>query len=418
MRGTIRAASLLACALASSAKAAEPSPASDLTIEKAVATALEKNLELKAAAAEVEAARGRGTSAAILLPNPQVEVEAGPRRRPDGTKITDVQLALSQPIPIAGQRGARVSAADAGLRAAQARFALRRIEVAAEVRIAFARATAGEQRLKLANDADHLAQEALRAAEERLRAGAASQIEVNTARGQRGRAARDLIIARQEHAASLGVLRLLLSAPSRTPLALQTASLGTAPAALVPADADPDALVSKAAATHPAIGAARADLDLARAEGTLAGRQVVPDLELGVVAGRDDEAKLLRGRLSVALPLFDRRQGERQIAAARVVQAERALESAERRLEQDLRVALVRRQAAAEAVEAYAGGVVEALTQNLSMAGEAYMAGKIDFLELLLIRRESLEARRAYIDTLEELQTADAALRNAMGAAP
>ena len=414
MRGRIHAASLLACAWPMAALAVEPSPAPAVDVERAVATALERNLELKAVAAGVEAARGRRSTAG-LISNPEVEAEAGPRRQADGTKSTDLEVSLSQALPLGGQRGARISVAEAGLRTAQARLELRRVEIAAQVRTAYAQAIAADQRLRLAREADQLGQEALRAAEERLRAGATSHIEVNTARGQRGRVARDLIMARQEQAAALATLRLLLGSGSREPVVLPAAGPHQTPASPVPLKADPDALISQAAGRHPAIRIARAELDMARSERTLAGKQAIPDLNVGVVAAREEGAEIVKGRLGFALPIFDRRQGERQTAAAQVTQAERALEAAERRLEQDLRVALVRREAAAEAVDAYAGDVIKALSENLALVSEAYRAGKIDFLQLLLIRRETLEARRAYIDTLEELATSDAELKRAMG---
>ncbi|MET0402700.1 MAG: TolC family protein [Cystobacter sp.] len=64
-------------------------------------------------------------------------------------------------------------------------------ELAAEVREAFGRALAAERVVHLAEAAANLAEEARRATEQRLEAGTASRIEVNTTRGELGRARRD-----------------------------------------------------------------------------------------------------------------------------------------------------------------------------------------------------------------------------------
>jgi len=49
-------------------------------------------------------------------------------------------------------------------------------------------------------------------------------------------------------------------------------------------------------------------------------------------------------------------------------------------------------EAAHTAAEIYAGGVAQAIQENLDPSGESYRAGKIDFLQLLLIRRQTLDA--------------------------
>jgi cobalt-zinc-cadmium efflux system outer membrane protein len=62
--------------------------------------------------------------------------------------------------------------------------------------------------------------------------------------------------------------------------------------------------------------------------------------------------------------------------------------------------------------------VLEALDENVALVNKGYEAGKIDFLQLILIRRETLEARRDYIEALEELNTAEAELDRVVGVVP
>lgn len=412
MRRMTCAASLMVVVGIAATSLGEVPQARLMSVDEAVAIAIAKNLDLKSAEAEVGIARARRSGARLLLPtNPEIEVEAGPRRRPGEPTSTDVEITVEQAIPIGGQRSARVRAADASIRAAESRRDLRLVQIVADVRIAFAQAVAAEQRLKLATEAEELARDALRAAEERLRAGATSTIEVNTAQVERGRALRDLVAARYQLLAPLSNLKVLLALPPSTALALKE------PSQLPPGrpDTDKDAVVSAAAERHPAIRAAIAELQAARGEQSVATREMIPDVRLGIVAAREEGADIIKGRIGISPPLFNRRQGDRATTSARIVQAERALESAQRGLAQSISLALSRREAAHAGVQAYAGNVLKALFENLALVNEAYRAGKVDFLQLLLIRRQTLEARRAYIDAREESMTADASLKQALG---
>ena len=71
---------------------------------------------------------------------------------------------------------------------------------------------------------------------------------------------------------------------------------------------------------------------------------------------------------------------------------------------------------AREAARAYEGEVVQAAQENLSLLATAYRAGKIGLFELILIRRDALEARRGHIESVEEVRVAEAEIRRAVGA--
>ncbi len=125
--------------------------------------------------------------------------------------------------------------------------------------------------------------------------------------------------------------------------------------------------------------------------------------------------QILQGTLGISLPLFQRNQAARGISAARVAQAERTLQALERAVRLEVRLSIERLSAAQAAVEADSGGVLAALEENLALVNEAYRAGKVDFFELLIIRREALDARRASIEALEELNAARAQLKRVVG---
>ena len=115
------------------------------------------------------------------------------------------------------------------------------------------------------------------------------------------------------------------------------------------------------------------------------------------------------------MPVFNQNQAGRGVATAEVVRAERVLEATERRIRQEVLLAALRLETAQGVVQAFDDGVVQAMTENLGLINTAYSAGKIDLFELLVIRRDTLEARRGYIEALEELRAAEAALGRALG---
>jgi cobalt-zinc-cadmium efflux system outer membrane protein len=401
---------LITACIALAATEAAPS----ITVQQSVELALERNASIQVARADVAAARARREGASVLLrSNPEVEGSAGPRRTPDG-RSTDLGFGVSQQIEIFGQRGARIDAAGALVASAEAMLESRRVLVAAEVREAFTRRLAAAQRLRLADEALALAEEALRAAEARQRSGAASKIEVNAARSLLGRAVRERALAVQRDATAIGAFVVLVGLEPGVPVTLQgelSATAGEPPALSL--------LVDRALAQRPDVRAARHEVEAARAERRLAGREALPSPRLGVTYSEEGDvggkARITQGVLAFDLPLFNRNQGERGVAAARVTQSERALDALTRSVHTEVAVAATRVTAATTAAQAYAGGLLAGLEENMELVNEAYRAGKVGFFELLVIRRETLDARVGYIDALEELQAARAQLARAIG---
>lgn len=52
------------------------------------------------------------------------------------------------------------------------------------------------------------------------------------------------------------------------------------------------------------------------------------------------------------------------------------------------------------------------------LTGRIHRSGRIGFIELMFIRRETLDARRAHVTALEEVETAEAELTRALGIVP
>ena len=388
------------------ARAGEP-----LTLAAAVDRALGQNADVLAAQEEVRAARARLEGASVLLgSNPEVSGAAGSRDGERG-RTAEWEIAVSQRIEIAGQRGARVAAARAALGAAEGRLAATRARIAAEIRELLGRCAAARLRAEVAADAQRLAAEAANAAERRFQAGDVARIEVKGARLERGRATRAALEAEQERIAALAELELVLGAEPRSVPEIAFGLEGETRAT----ERTVEELVAEALASRRDVVAARLDVEAAVAEQTLAARSVVPSPALGVSIAREERADIVLGTLSFELPAFARKQAERGIASARIQQARIALAALERRAAQEVRLAAERAGAARRILDAFDPETTTALAADLALVTKAYEAGQIDFVRYRLLRREALDARRDRIDALEALNRAAAQLERAIG---
>ena len=182
-----------------------------------------------------------------------------------------------------------------------------------------------------------------------------------------------------------------------------------------PAHLDANEVLQAALANRHDLVAARQDLLAAEAGQRVAVREAVPTPVLGARFAREADEEIILGTLSFELPLFDRNQAAQGVASAWASQAALALLALELRVREEARLAVLRHDTAHAAAQAYAGDVAQAMQENLSMVDEGYRAGKIDFFQLVVIRRETLESRRSYIEALEELNSAEAELGRVIG---
>ncbi|HTU56884.1 MAG TPA: TolC family protein, partial [Polyangiales bacterium] len=371
-----------------------------LSLKEAVQLAQQQNFELRSTAKEVDVAKSRVAGASVLLKdNPVLAISVGPRTNVSGRSL-DYGAQLTQQIEIAGQRGARIDAAESSLRASNAQLAATRAVITARVRTQFGRTLAMAERVRLAEEALVIVREGKTAAEERLRAGAATQLELNTADVEQGRALRLRSEAQGAYAEALAELQFLVGLdPSQPVTPVGELKTGTAEAAGAPTN-----LIQHAIAARPELQEAKAAADSAKAEEQLASREWVPSPRIGASVNREEESRttIIQGILSIDVPVFNRNAGPRGITKARTQQALTRLSATEHRIKQDVVRALARLQAARAAVDGYTSSVVSAMQQNMELVVESYRAGKIDFLQLIVIRRQVVDARAEYIDVLEE----------------
>jgi cobalt-zinc-cadmium efflux system outer membrane protein len=375
---------------------AQPAPR-ELTLETALAEAEAGSPELRAAAAGVEEARGRLVGARTYPYNPAVGAEAADRSGPEGS-TTDRGIGLFQEVEIAGQRGKRIAAARADLAAVEARYARRRREVLAAVELAFA-ATVRARELQAVARADlDLTRNLLAFEERRLAAGAGTQIEVNLARAATGRAVRSL----QEATAAWQEARSRLAEAAGLDPSMPPTAVGGLPVA--PANLPSlDELTRRALEHRSDLVAFRRERDRAEGQVTLERSLAVPNLGLGFFTSREEGDDILGLGAGIAIPIFNRNQGGIAEARGAVNRTGAELASAELVARREVAAAYSHYQAAAEALTALQGLVVETLEENLDLLRRAVEAGELSATDVLLLRRELVEGQREQIEAAGEV---------------
>ncbi|HWM92453.1 MAG TPA: TolC family protein [Thermoanaerobaculia bacterium] len=378
-----------------------------LTIDEALALAREQAASVVLAKGRIEEARARQAQAGRRFQeNPALEVNGGLRRAED--EHFDFEAAVSQDLYSGSRRTARLAGTRAALERAEAELEDARRLLLRDVWTTFVRVVAAQERAAFLARSREAADALLSATERRYEAGEATALELNRARTAAAGARAGQGSAEAEGSATLAGLKALLGLdpgeavevrgplPARPPVEVESLLAGL--------DRRPD------------LQALAAELREAEAEVLLG--QALTRPEVGVRGGvaREEGAEIVTAGVVVTLPFHNRGEETLAVGQARADALRQALAASRRAAEMEVRgwhSALTRRLAAARELEQTA---LPALDDNESLALKSFEAGEINLGELLLIRREILETRLAYLDRLLDASLTRLELESAAGA--
>lgn len=387
---TAIAATIVAVNPVQAAPPPEASAPAVLTLEEARRRALASAPELLLLQTEVDAARGaRRTLTAWANPAVEVEVEGfgGDLDRWNDAETTwRVSQSLGNPGAWLARRrlgAAEVEAARQGLRAG-------RLDLLAEVERRYGGALAAAEAVRIAVEAEAIADTLVLAVESLVEAGEVSPIELDRVRVERDRAA-----ARRA---------ITLAAQQRAHLSL-AALWGEATAGFGRLDGSLDAPLSWTslerwrphAPARPDQRRLQADVARARAEADLASALWIPSLETeaGLRRVHANGERSWTVALGVTVPLFDQGQGERGVARARLRASEIELRAGEARALSGRDAAWSALQGADDALRGMRDGALPSARAALEAMEEGYRRGKFGLVDLL-------DARRAWLETSEQ----------------
>jgi outer membrane protein, heavy metal efflux system len=402
-------------------------PATGLSLEEAIARALEQEPSLRAARSQVDVARGTRQQAS-LRPNPSVSFEW--RDEPGGTDHLTT-IGVEWPLELF-RRGARIDVADRELATARLAVVDRERLLAADVRMRYGDVLVAVRDLMLFDDLLAATQQHYDLLRSRVEEGASPPLErdVLDVELRRVRAERLLQAGRTEAAvfelkrvvgmkadATMTVrdtLDQLIQGESIDAPRIHSAS-GTV-------EERPD--VREAAArievAEAKIGRAQGEgrfdvslfADYMRMDAGFPQRGFAPDGGLERVRG---QFNYWSAGAMFTIPLRNRNQGEVAVANAERAGAAAAYDAARLTAEAELASARAADEHARQAVTLYSAGAQTLARQNLSVIDQSYELGRVTVFDVLAERRRYLEVERAYTGALRAAYEARTALNRALG---
>lgn len=401
-----------------------PTPTSDpdLTIDQAVAIALQRNRDVIAAKLQIREAELDRIEAGLYW-NPTLSYSAGNIVLGDGNYGTHpgafsqvVQsVGVSDVIDVWAKRGARMHAADEGIR--QRRLAVEDAlrEIVYDVRSAFADVAREQSERDLSRETRDRYAETVRLSRSRFSAGEISEAELSKIELEGLKYENAVIDAEQEYDVARQRLAALLGIGTELPF---HASFP------VPRDVNVSlpALLADALARRPDLLASRAEQRFASAALTSAHREALPDISVGVgythsgFQTSGDNPNTLALTLSAPLPVFDRNQAGIGRAELTIRRAENDTARLELVVRREVSEA-VRRVARAEALLSVyeGGGMLKRSGSALNVAEKSYKAGAISLLELLEARRTYIDTQASYLRAQHDLRQSTVDLTHAVG---
>jgi outer membrane protein, heavy metal efflux system len=411
MRAVLVSAMVIACTGGAYAQA----PVQVLTLPQALELAEQANPAIRASRAALAGAEGEARAASALLrENPEISIEQLRRDAPEpegiATRFRESAIGISQAFEVAGQPAHRRSAAQHSVSAVRADIDAARLRARAEVESAFTQVLLLQMRLEAELRTLALVEEASSAVAKRVVAGEDTRLDGNLAAVEAERA-RNQVTTVQEQ---------LIAARARLAVSLQLPP-GSAPqvsgelTSMIPRYRLED-LVAGASRRPDLVAldereqAARSRLELERAA-------AFPDVTVGLRSTREGPPELRERTVgltfSVPLPFFKQNEAAigRAVTERDQLQVER--QTAIRDGEARIREQWQRLQSLQARLFRLVASVLPKLDENLTLSTKAYRAGEIGVLQLIVVNRQALDARRDYLEALGEFTQARIALEAA-----
>jgi cobalt-zinc-cadmium efflux system outer membrane protein len=387
-------------------------PQTGLTVDQAVAYALEHNGELQAARREIEAAAALVRQAALRA-NPKLDASlAKTIIGRDNTVTVNGML----PLELGGRRPARIRVAERELEMRRQDVANRERVLAADVRAKFGEAIAAILKLGANEDLIATSQRGYNLVVARVTEGGTAPLEQNMVLVELNRLRSMKEIAEGKVQIEMLALRNLFGMTPDEPLRLNgdfndviTAVPSLAEATEQALSDRPDLKLAKAAENF-----AEARIEQARTEGRLDASLIAgyQRMDFGYpLSGINDAGELrpIQGTfnyftvgISLDLPVRNKNQGAIEAALAESDAAKRRREFLELTIRREVASAYAQYNSAARAAEIFRIGVKDQANANLDVVRQTYELGSKTLIDYLGEQRRFIELQNAYIDSLLE----------------
>ena len=400
-------------------RAYSPTPAADmgtervaLSLPEAIRRAMAQAPEVIISQNNIRQAEARRVGAGIVMPvNPRISFDARPAVT-GGALVRDAGYGamIDTLFDVGGAPGARIKEAEREADVARTDFVFDRAQARLRAFTAYVQTQIAELRIAEARSALEISRRVLVAAQRRVTAGAASDLEAAAAELDVALVMASEASFIRERDAHLMELRDVLDLGATVAVDL------TSPVEEPPRLAEAKVYVDRALQRHPILAALHARVHQLDATEHRLEREVFP--RVGVYAGVD-AAPLspvfgVLG-LSLELPVAQRNQGPRAVTARAREGVNTRLELEARRLSRQVVAAWNAYEARRQELERITQSAMPAAARTLSFAEAGWQAGRFDLFRLLTAARDALRLRANRISVLEAAWIARIELERAVG---
>lgn len=365
-------------------------PASPILLEQAITYALKNNSELQVLLREVEASQG------IVLqsqarPNPTIAYAIDDTR--SATRSNTLQFSL--PLELAGKRAARIATAQGNQAVVTADFKIFQAELTATTKSFFFELLAAQERESLAKGSLELAQRATDVAAKRVQAGKVSPVEETRASIAQAGAQIELAQAQSEMKVARQRLSNLWS-NNRPQFTFAGGSLETTPR--LPTLKELQDRIERA----PVLIRGKFEIDRRRAALTLEQAKQTPDVAIGAGVKHANDLGRTQALIgvSMAIPIFDRNEGNVFEARKRVEKGRDELQAVTVRITTDVFQSLEQLTANLNDLNILQKNILPNARKALDVATIGFEFGKFNFLEVLDAQRTLFQATNQYLKAL------------------
>lgn len=394
-------------AVASAAESTLPS----FSLTEVIDLALERNPLVAGAQGLIEQTQGQRIAAGAY-PNPTIYGQSGRGVLRDPSLdigITEYGVTLGQPLEWPSKRAARRQAAEAGVASARAGFTEARLNLIADVKLAFYELLLAQRAAELARENLATVEDVRRIVTARVRLGEAPQFEAIKADVEVLKAKQ--AVRRAEN--SVRVNRVVLDTLTAGALGSTYSIRGEF--LLLPRDLSIDVLTARALEQHPTLR--RLDSLVEQADRTVEfERQArVPNLTVNGGYWREIGREAFVAGLSVPTPVWYQRQGEIVTALGTKRRSEAELLRARNELLRQVNQHYQDARTTADLIDVFEKGLLKQAEEALRIARFSFQQGAASLLEVLDAQRVQRQILLDYAQAQFELSVSLARLERAIG---
>lgn len=388
-----------------------------LSLDEAVAKALDSRASLNAEAERIVEARGLKQQAS-LLPNPEFQF-SNENLRPGQTYSQDVDTLayFTQPLDILGKRKQRMAVAEGGVNRSQAEYELARQQIVQRVKLAYWAARGAQETRDVLKTSVKNFEEIVDYHSAHLKVGMISEQDFLRVRLESERLQIAANLATMEATrARVQLLREMGQTDFSEVVLTDPLDVSGAPLAAVE--------LSQVLVRRIEMRVATANVEEAKAKARFEDMAGRPDMNLIYGYKRTQLPDTTSGvntaiaGLQITLPLTNRNQGNRAAATAELRRQEQLLAATEASVRADYYGALQEYQLRSGEVTATLEPLREHAKTIAEIAQGAYAQGGTDLLRLLDAQKARLDAELAYVQGMVGYQQSIANLQAAEGANP